>query len=96
MSTTKTQLTAPQVCRLFGISNMTLFSWRQGNKHKSPLPVAKAKIKEGRATLRFNQASTLAWAKKHDVEIAVPVEQVLTEVKQGKPGPKPRQASVSM
>ena len=95
MTSTKTQLTAPQVCKLLGISNMTLFSWRQGNTKKAPLPTAKPKkvTEGGRALLRFNQASVLAWAKKHHVELAMPIEQVLTEVKQGKPGPKSRSST---
>lgn len=91
MATQPTQLTGPQVCRLFGISNMTLWNWRQGTTRMTPLPTATPrKATEGKNHLRFNVKGVLAWAKKHHIELVATVEQV-AEVKQGKPGPKARQ-----
>ena len=85
------QLTAPQVCKLFGITNMTLWNWRQGTTKMKPLPEAKPNKQNGfKYTLRFNQKTLLAWAERNHVELKMPIEQVLTEVKQGKPGPKSR------
>lgn len=90
------QLTAKQVCQVFGISNMTLWSWRQGTRTLTPMPVATpSKATEGRATLRFNAAGIKAWAKKHGVVMVMTPEQALDDSakEQSKPGPKQRVAS---
>jgi hypothetical protein len=89
------QLTAPQVCKLFGITNTTLWNWRQGTTKMKPLPEAKATKQNGfKYALRFNQKTLLAWSERNHIELKMPVEQVLTEVKQGKPGPKSRSTPV--
>lgn len=88
------QLSSVQVCAVFGISNMTLWNWRKGTKTMAPLPEAKPRSGTQKPLLRFNVASVLAWAKKHNVIIAKTPEQVLAGKAEvaaaSKPGPKPR------
>lgn len=96
MTQTATQLNAKQVCAVFGISNMTLLSWRKGTKTRAPLPVASPKKSDPARAVRFNVSGIKAWAKKHAVAIEVAPETILADPNTGasvasaKSGPKPR------
>jgi hypothetical protein len=98
MTQTATQLNAKQACACFGISNMTLLSWRKGTKSRTALPVAQPKKSDTRPTIRFNVAGIKAWAKKNAVEFVMTPEQVLESdvtTVAVKPGPKQRATAVS-
>lgn len=85
------QLTGPQVCRMFGITNMTLWNWRQGTKSVTPLPTLKPKKVSERPRVFYGASATLAWAKRNNIAVVESVEQVLKQPATGRPGPKPKQ-----
>jgi hypothetical protein len=87
---TMTQLNTSHICRLFGVSTMTVWQWRQGTKMRAPLPVAATKKNQTKPEIRFNARSVLAWAKKHQLDLAESVDSVLESAPVRKSGPKPR------
>lgn len=87
-------LNTADLCRVFGVTPMTIYLWRQGTASKhSKLPVVVGK-RVGRAVL-FRPSAVLTWAQKNGVEVQVDPVAILAE-KEGserpRPGPKPRLA----
>lgn len=52
----------------FGVTNLTLLTWRKGTPTKEPLPVQVDSTAGGRNTVSYNEAKVRAWAKKHGLE----------------------------
>lgn len=88
------KLNSAEVCAMFGISNMTLYSWRKGTKKMAPLPVSGVEALKGKVA--FLASAVNKWAKTHGVVIIQTPEQVKQALPtQRKSGPKPRQPSAS-
>lgn len=91
------QLTSAQAAKVFGVSSMTLWNWRQGTRSMAPLPTIKSKKATAKPAVFFGVASLKSWAKKHGVVIAQAPEDVLASAPEAsissRPGPKPRQAT---
>lgn len=67
----------------FAVGHMSIYNWRNGTPTKDPLPHLVAE--NGRVS--FPQKSTIAWAKKHDLEFDPAKAEKGAKTK--KPGPKP-------
>jgi hypothetical protein len=91
--TTAKSLSPKQVQQVFGVSHMTVFSWRQGNSKVTPLPcVTKPRVKGGKAhSVTITPAALSSWAKKNGIPIVVDPSTLLADP-DVKPGPKPRVA----
>jgi predicted DNA-binding transcriptional regulator AlpA len=77
----KKTLTTKQLMAGFGVSDMTVFTWRKGTATKEPIP----HTVDGRS-VTFPVSEVKAWAKKH----GVPFDLVKAEGSPDaeKPGPK--------
>lgn len=60
MSKSSINLTTRQVMSGFNVSDMTIYTWRQGTASRDPLPV----VKVGR-NVSFKESDMKAYAKKH-------------------------------
>ena len=96
--TTAQILTTTQVTRMFGVTPMTIWNWRQGNGVTTPLVPMAQKVNKGaapnpRARVLYTVPKVLQFAKKNNLIVAVQPDQ-LTETKavavEQKRGPKPR------
>ena len=56
----KVRYTTRQIMAGFGVSDMTVYTWRQGTPQREKMPTEQ----DGR-NVYFPHASTVAWAKKH-------------------------------
>lgn len=88
MSTNR--LTVPEVCSMFGVTQLTLLNWRKGTKRRPPLPTLKPLKSEPPNAVRFSQSQALQWAKKNGVELAAPEPKVAA--KSARRGPKSKPA----
>ena len=79
---TKVRYTTRQMMAGFAVSDMTIWTWRQGSSARAPLPIEQ----EGR-NVYFPHAGVVAWAKKHGLTFdATKAAAVTTST--AKPGPK--------
>ena len=85
------QLNQAQVCEIFGISHMTLWSWRKGTKKMTPLPTVIPRKMLTKPAIRFSGPAITRWARANGVILVRTPEEVLAGKVTNKPGPKPRQ-----
>lgn len=86
---TANQLTTKQLLLVFGVSHMTVYSWR--NLEHDPLPVVAGTPPR---TVLFCLKEVKAWAKRNGVQIMVEPSVVLEQAKsesEVKPGPKKKE-----
>lgn len=72
-------LTTKELERVFGVSAMTLYLWRQGTATKSKLRTAPKK--RGERSVLFYEDDVRAWASRHEVALVVDP----SRIKQAKP-----------
>lgn len=81
-------LTVKELQAVFGVTNMTVYLWRQGTPTKAKLPTAATR---GRS-VRFEVQETLDWARKHDIPVEVHPDDLGRTIRpdfgRKKPGPK--------
>lgn len=78
-------MTLKQAADAFGVTNMTIFSWRKAAAGRDPLPVI---LKEGSNRVFVPIAKARAWATKYN--LAFKLDGIEEAGRQTKPGPKPK------
>lgn len=73
-------LTTRQVIAGFGVSDMSIWTWRKGNSVRDPLPI----VKDGRS-VRFPVDGVLAYSKKYRLPFSMSAARA---VQAPRPGPK--------
>lgn len=80
----------------FGVTGLTLLSWRKGTPTKEKLPVDVQTTPGGRNTVSYNEAKVRAWAKKHNLEFKLKeVEEPKKAGPVAKLEPKPKKVKSS-
>lgn len=85
------KLSTKDLERVFGVSSMTLYLWRQGTATKSKLRTAPKK--RGDRSVTYYEDDVLAYAQKHGIPIAVHPSKIKQPAARKQPGPRARAAA---
>ena len=80
------RLTINQAAAAFGVTTMTIFSWRKGVAGREPLPVEIENPDATKPRVFVPIKEAKAWATKHSLEFKP--ESIESKGRQTKPGPK--------
>lgn len=80
------QLTTKDLERVFGVTAMTLYLWRRGTATRSKLRTAPKK--RGERSVAYYEEDVIAWAKRHDVPLAVHPSKIKAPAARKQPGPR--------
>lgn len=87
----KKRLTGLQVAQAFGVSMMTIYTWRKASAKRTGLPHESEENGAARARVFYPIKEIRDWAKLNGIPFALRPEEILkTGIQPGKPGPKPR------
>ena len=81
-------LTTLQAAAGFGVTDMSIYTWRAGTATKAKLPVVKGIPGDPKA-VRFDAAAMKQYAKEHNLKFDLVAAQAVV-VGAGKPGPVPK------
>lgn len=89
MPAPKNAITTKDTMKVFGVSHMALFLWRQGTANKTPLPIVEV---EDSRSVYYMPKVLKSWAKENGVEILVDPNSFVG-AERPKPGPKAKPAA---
>lgn len=82
------ELTIAQVAEVFGVSQVTVFTWKRGTSRRPALPMTPKSAQSN--SPRFFASDLRRYAEKHGLTFAREPEDVVASWVYVKPGPKPK------